>query len=142
MHRLMLLAGLALVAACSPQVPDPAQSTPAASAPADAAAPLNALVEEYFEETLKLDPVGATFIGDNRYNDRLANSIGPEHRAAASALNHQYLAALREIDPASLDGEALLTWQMAVWSLETELAGERFPSHLLPINQFFSMPAL
>ena len=36
---------------------------------------------------LQLNPLLATFIGDSRYNDRLPNSIGPEHRARVRALS-------------------------------------------------------
>ncbi|HEY5612967.1 MAG TPA: DUF885 domain-containing protein, partial [Lysobacter sp.] len=32
---------------------------------------LNALYDQYWEEVLKLNPVQATFQGDNRYNDQL-----------------------------------------------------------------------
>ena len=49
-----------------------------------ASARLASLVEAYFEENLELNPVSATFIGDSRYNDRLGNSIGPEHRCPVS----------------------------------------------------------
>ena len=33
----------------------------------------------------------ATFNGDHRFNDRLANSIGPEHRTASAALEREFL---------------------------------------------------
>jgi len=144
MNKLMLLPALLALSACGPkpaEKPSGPASGPAESA-VEAPARLESLVEEYFEESLKLDPIGATFIGDNRYNDKLANSIGPEHRAQEKALAVKYLGLLDELDPGSLAGEDLITWQVARWSLQTELAGERFPSHLLPINQFYSLPSL
>ena len=39
-------------------------------------------------------------IGDDRYNDRIANSIGKEHIAKSLELDKQYLAKLLEIDRA------------------------------------------
>ena len=47
---------------------------------------LDALFEEHFERGLEMNPIRATFIGDNRYNDRLANTNSPEYRAAAKAM--------------------------------------------------------
>ena len=58
----------------------PAEQQVAAPA-AEAGQRLNAMFERYFEEYLELDPLFATQIGDNRYNDRLPNYIGPEYRA-------------------------------------------------------------
>ncbi len=46
---------------------------------------LDALFEQYFEDTLQLNPLLATFIGDHRYDDQLPNSIGPEYLAASRA---------------------------------------------------------
>ena len=45
---------------------------------------LHALYERYFEDSLRLNPLLATFIGDHRYDDRLPNSIGPDYRAAGA----------------------------------------------------------
>jgi len=144
MNRTLLLAALLAVSACAPGTTEEAGDSSAGHVQAADApsAELESLVEEYFEETLKLNPISATFIGDNRYNDRLANDIGPEHRAQEKALAVKYLGLLEKMDPASLAGEDLITWQLARWSLETELAGERFPRHLLPMNQFYSLPTL
>ena len=108
----------------------------------DPSAALATLVEGYFEDNLELNPLGATFIGDNRYNDRLANSIGPEHRAAQKALEERYLAAARGIDTAQLNESDLITRQMFIRAREQQLAGMEYPAHLLPISQIFSMPSL
>ena len=76
-----------------------AATAAAATAGADLAATvgerLDALFEAYFEESLRMNPLLATFIGDDRYDDRLPNSIGPEHLAATRAFNERYLAAIR-----------------------------------------------
>jgi len=107
-----------------------------------AAERLLTLVDQYFEENLELNPVTATFIGDHRYDDRLANSIGPEHRAADLAMERRYLAALGEIDPAELEGQNLLTYEGFRLGREEAIQGYEFPGHLLPVNQMFSIPSL
>src|SRR5579872_4419646 len=64
---------------------------------------LNAIVEDYFERLLELDPLTATEIGDHRFDDRLPNSLGEAWLADSLALEQDALARLREIDPAKLD---------------------------------------
>jgi uncharacterized protein (DUF885 family) len=103
---------------------------------------LTELVEQYWEDYLALNPLSATFIGDNRYNDRLANDIGPEYLAAARALDQKYLERLVGIDPAALSGQARLTYDIFKLDRELAIEGSRFPAELLPINQSFSLPSL
>ena len=38
---------------------------------------LHRVFDDYFEARLLLNPVFATYIGDNRYNDRYVNDISP-----------------------------------------------------------------
>ncbi len=101
---------------------------------------LNRLFESYFEDNLELNPVGATFIGDHRYNDRFANSIGPEHRAAEAAMTREYLDRLHGIDRDLLDGQDLLSYDIFERNRLREIETERFPFHLMPLNQFYSTP--
>lgn len=104
----------------------------------ETAAMFDALLEEHFEKNLALHPIDATEIGDYRYNDQYANSIGPEHRSRQHELNSDYLARLATIARDELSTEQQLSFDMFRLRLETALAGERFPSHLVPVNQFYS----
>jgi uncharacterized protein (DUF885 family) len=115
--------------------PARAPSAARASQDTDPGAQLNELVEAYFEELLELNPLLATFIGDGRYNDKLPNSLGPEHRALVLATNQRYLAAARAIDATRLSGSDLITHEIFVRELDRSVQGERFPDHLLPVNQ-------
>ncbi|MEX2494877.1 MAG: DUF885 domain-containing protein, partial [Woeseia sp.] len=105
----------------------------------EASAELNALVEEYFERDLEFNPLLATSIGDDRYNDRLANSIGPGYREAYEAFNRDYLDRVLAIEAALLQGQDRLTYDTFRYSREMELKDMKFPSHLQPINQFYSI---
>ena len=78
------------------------RATAKATPQPDAARQLNRLFEDYFERSLQLNPLQATFIGDHRYDDRLTNDISPAHIAAALAVDRQYLDAVLEFDPKSL----------------------------------------
>lgn len=101
-------------------------------------AELRFLVEEYFEASLELNPLQATFLGDRRYNDRLANYLGAEHRAASEALTREYLQRIEAINPEQLGREDRLTFEIFRLNLENNLEIGEFPEHLLAINQFYS----
>ena len=68
---LVIAAGLTACASAPPATPDAA---------------LESLVEEYFEKQLELSPMGATAIGDSRYDDRLDESTNPGFREASLAV--------------------------------------------------------
>lgn len=98
------------------------------------------LAEDYFEEHLALNPLLATYLGDDRYNDRLTNDISPQHRAAVRALEERYLAAAQAIDPAAMDEADRLNWEMFTIGRRETLARLDFPGHLLPLDQMYSVP--
>jgi len=115
--------------------PAAAEDATASAANVDAGRQLNQLLDAYFEDYLKLNPVLATFIGDDRYNDSFPNSIGPEYRAAEHALNQRYLDAVKAIDPAALSQADRISYDIFLRERARALEAERFPSYLLPINQ-------
>jgi uncharacterized protein (DUF885 family) len=139
MRMLLLLGVAALLSACCRSI-SPSVATQAGAASADER--LTQLVEAHFEETLVLNPVRATMIGDNRYNDRFTNTLSDEHRSRRRALYERSLEAARTLDASALSPEQRLTHTLFVQQLEEELAEERFPEHLLPLNQFRSTPSL
>jgi uncharacterized protein (DUF885 family) len=139
--RVLQLTGvwlLAALAACSKDAaPDAAG---AGSQPAGQR--LTQLVEDYWERFLFLNPINATFIGDNRYNDRIEISIGPQYLADSLALEREYLQKLESIDASQLTGQARLTYDIFKLDRNLAIEGFRFPGELVPINQSFSMPSL
>ena len=122
---------------------EPAPAPVSTTAPADsltAAVRATEIYAAYFEENLKLNPVRATFLGDHRFNDQMPNSLSQEMRDRQLALEQEYLQKISAINPDELDENDRLSRD--VFKLQRELAveGDRFPAHLAPINQFFSMP--
>ncbi len=105
-----------------------------------ASADLHRLFEEYFEAWLVLNPTFATYIGDNRYNDRYVNNIGPAWREAARSLEQDSLDRVNAIDPALLQSQELLSYEIFKVDREIALGNFDFPSYLMPINQFYSAP--
>lgn len=108
----------------------------------DPAARLAALVDAYFEQSLRLSPLTATYIGDERYNERLENTASAAWVAEVAANERRYLELVRAIDPVRLDAASRLTREVFVYERELALEGARFPRHLLPIDQFASLATL
>ena len=134
------LAALFLLPACSRQNDNSASEAPAEANAESASATLATLVEEYFERSLELNPILATSIGDDRYDDRLANWLSPDYIAQSEALDTEFLERLLAIDESVLDEQDLLTYGTFRLSREMSIEGNQFPGHLQPINQFFSIP--
>ena len=134
------LAALFLLPACSGNNDNSANDASTEAVAEGATAALAALVEEYFERNLELNPIIATMIGDDRYDDRLANRLSPEYIAQSEALDNEFLERLLTIDESVLDGQDLLTYGTFRLSREMSLESKQFPGHLQPINQFFSIP--
>ncbi len=137
--------GVVLMALSGCQEPAPSageavEVVPAAERAHLAALELQAIYEEYWEEALQRNPLRATFIGDGRYNDRLPNFLSPEYRAADQAFAERWLKRAQAVDAAELSGRDLISRRVFIADLEGEIEGYRFASHLLPLNQFFSLP--
>jgi len=129
--------------AAAPQVAMAAAAEQQATASAaEAGQRLNAMFERYFEEYLELNPLFATQIGDNRYNDRLPNYLSPEYRAQEREMNERYLAAVQEFDPAQLSGEDRISYEIFLRERMHQRESERFPSYLLPLSQTGGLPTM
>jgi uncharacterized protein (DUF885 family) len=133
-HALLLAFGVSMVsnAATTP--------APAAEAATAESRKLADLVDAYFEEQLKLNPLLATSIGDPRYNDRFEVTISPEWRARDEKVEREFFERIRAIDPTLLTGQDALTYEIFKSAREREIEGFRFPGHLIPVNQFYSVP--
>lgn len=142
------VAGLILcvvLSACGRTPPgDPGTSTPT-TAPAERASnetarTLRAIVEEYYDAYLALNPLTATAQGDHRFDDRLGDYVSLAWMADSLAIEQQALEALAVIDPARLDGEDRLTYEAFDFGRRLNIEGFRYPSELLPVHQLSAMP--
>ncbi|MDH3615957.1 MAG: DUF885 family protein, partial [Gammaproteobacteria bacterium] len=129
------LAAVLIVAACG----GPQDHAAPEETAIDASAALAALFDDYFERDLELNPLTATFIGDYRYNDRLANTFSPQYRAAVTAMDEEFLRRLLAIDREQLDDQDRLSYDLFKLNREQSLEGNQFPFHLLPVNQFYAL---
>lgn len=116
-----------------------------AAAPAQAATTesraqqLNRLYDEYWEETLKLSPLQATFQGDPRYNDQLPNFLTEDYRKQSHDFTVRWLKRIEAVGPAGLSGQDRLSYDIFVKNAKDSLEGEQFPGYLMPMNQFTNL---
>ncbi len=134
-----------VLGACAPTPrPDVSPTMPMAGSETvvDKAAQLDALYEEYWEEYLKMSPVTATYIGDERYNDQLVDSDSAENRAKTHEFNQRWLDRVSAIGDGGLSGQALLSYQIFIRERSDALAGEQFPAWMQPINQMYTSASM
>ncbi|SFV07807.1 DUF885 domain-containing protein [Pseudoduganella namucuonensis] len=125
--------------AAAPSATHAAETAPATSA-AYAKKQLLALADEYYDAIAQYEPVDATQNGDNRFDDRIGMSIAPAVRAKQYAKYHAYSKRLKAIPRARLNRGDRINYDVLAFELKTLLSFERFPEHLLPLNQMDSMP--
>ena len=98
------------------------------------AAALNMLAADYWNWQLHEFPEGATWLGDNRYNDRLSDvSFAAIERRKADIRKFRDRA--RAVDAAGLAGQDALSLELLNWELGLAVDGQKFPSELLAIEQ-------
>jgi len=126
------------LSACSPSS-QPAGGDAASQAPqADKAAQLNQLYADYWEGVLKLNPLQATFQGDNRYNDQLPDFGSAQFRKQSHDFTSEWLARVEKIGDAGLAGQDLLSYRIFIEEQKQSLEGEKFPGWMMPVNQMGS----
>ncbi len=110
----------------------------------DKAAQLDKFYTDFWEASLKLNPVQATYVGDPRYNDQFPNFLSKDYIDQLNAFNEAWLAKARAIGADGLSGQALLSYNIFIQQQQDAIDGERFHDELLPIDQFnnFAMAAV
>lgn len=121
-------------------VPAFAQAPVAGATQQSKAQRLEALYEQYWEESLKLNPLQATFQGDPRYNDQLPDFGSKQFRDEARAFTERWLKTIESVGPDGLSGQDLLSYEIFVRDAKNSLEGERFPGWMMPVNQMGSIP--
>ncbi len=94
----------------------------------------------YDEQQLKLNPLSATFRGDHRYDDQLPNFLGAQWRAKAKKLEEDALKRIQKVDRKALPHSEQTSYDLFVAKRKNALEGFQYPDHLMPINQFYSLP--
>ena len=100
------------------------------------AAQLDQLYADYWEASLALNPLRATFVGDTRYNDQLPDIYSAEYRQKVQQFEQQWLDKLLAIDPAPLDRQQRLSYEIFQRNQQITLEAEQFPDWMLAVNHY------
>src|SRR5439155_19227202 len=108
----------------------------------------NALVDElatrFWEKILELDPIQATILGDDRYDDRLPD-LSPEGRAKEADLSRQVLSEAEAIGGDHLDTEQVITRDMLMLIARNGLEAQERKFYQLAVDHIWgvqTMPVL
>lgn len=99
---------------------------------------INKVFDDYWEERMQLFPLEATANGDNRYNDRLTITISNSFRDSLKHFYEKYLLRLQQADSSKLTADEQVSYSLFRYEMNMGLEGLKYPTHLLPINQFWS----
>ncbi|HSU27432.1 MAG TPA: DUF885 domain-containing protein [Chitinophagaceae bacterium] len=101
---------------------------------------LSDLLTDFFDEGIKLSPVNATSIGDNRYNDKLPAEFTDSYRKWMKDFYNGYLVALGKFKRDDLNDNDKLNYDIFKWRLQTSLEGLSFSDNRIPFTQFGGAP--
>jgi uncharacterized protein (DUF885 family) len=94
----------------------------------------------YSEESLKLFPLNATSIGDNRYNDLLFVDFTNSYRATLKEFYLHYQRELTKFNRGSLNKNDQISYDIFKRDMEMAIEGLAFKDNLTPFNQFTGLP--
>jgi uncharacterized protein (DUF885 family) len=98
-------------------------------------AQLRDALEAEWQYTLRNNPTFATYVGDNRYNDRLGD-YSAEFFAKQVEHDKQQLKLFEAVDTTGFPEDEALNQQLMVRELKEAIAGAQFNNWQMPVNQF------
>lgn len=105
-------------------------------------AELPGLFERYYEESLKLFPIDATFIGDERYNDLLPIEFTDSYRSILRDFYTRYLTEAKKYEHAEKSETVQTSYDVFLYNLNIALEELSFPENYFPFSQFGGLPLL
>ena len=99
----------------------------------DPNAAINEIADRFFEGVLEREPIFATILGDDRFDDRLPD-LGAEGRAEEARVYRALLEEVEPIDPAGLEPEQVITRDMLILVARNQLEAQEKKLYQLGIN--------
>ena len=100
----------------------------------------NQLLKDYNEGKFQLNPINATFAGDNRFNDQFPNTLSNEYQVKNNAFYNTYKTKLNNFNDANLTKSQQMSKAVLAWDCDMALAQNSFKNDLLmPINQMWTV---
>lgn len=101
---------------------------------------LNQLLDNYYEEGLKLFPLAATENGDNRYNDLLPVDFTDSYKDKLKVFLTNYLDSLKQFPRKHLNENDGISYDIAKRELQMDIERLGFHENYIPFNQFYALP--
>lgn len=100
----------------------------------------NQLLKDYNEGKLALNPVNATFTGDNRFNDQFPNTLSDEYRLKTQKFYTNFKEKLAYFKDESLSESQQMSKAVLSWDCDMALEQNSFKNDvLMPINQMWTV---
>ena len=97
------------------------------------------MINDFYEEGLNLNPINATFAGDNRYNYSFPNFLSDEYRIQEKAYYNRYLEKQAQFRDEDLTENEQISKAILNWECNINLEGLNFREDLFPIDQMWSV---
>ncbi|MEM7361010.1 MAG: DUF885 domain-containing protein [Pseudomonadota bacterium] len=140
MHWLTLMAAVMVLSACGDDSSrDHSSDAAGGQLRAETARQFDALLDQYYEDNLKLNPVQATFEGDNRFNHEYFNDLSEDGEQQLADHYAHYQSQLGKFKDRDLNESQRMSKAVLQWELDINQAAMQFDSDLTPIDQMWSM---
>ena len=107
----------------------------------DPNAAVNELADRFFDGVLERNPVFATILGDDRWDDRLPD-LGSDGRAVDAAAFCEVLTKAEAVDPATLEAEQVITRDLLILVARNGLEAQEAKLYQLAINHISGFATL
>lgn len=100
----------------------------------------NNLLEKYYQGGLQINPLSATFAGDNRYDNHFPNTLSESVIKKTTHFYTDYLTKVKAFDTNSLSEDQKMSKEILIWDCEIKLEELSFKKKtLMPIDQMWSV---
>lgn len=96
------------------------------------------VLDNYYEDGLKLNPINATTAGDYRYNDVFTNLLSKEHTVSVKSHYNEYKKKITAFPDENLSKSEQLSKAILLWECDINLNEFNFNADLTPIDQMWS----
>jgi len=107
---------------------------------AQVSAQFDSILNNYYEDGLKLNPISATTSGDMRYNDQFPNMLSSEYEDSLRNYYKKYQERASSISDEDLSETEKMSKEVLLWECDMNLASMEFKKpKYMPIDQMWSV---
>lgn len=133
-HYLAILCMITLLASCK----NDKSSTTETPDSTEKNIEFSSMLNDFYQDGLKLNPLAATSAGDNRYNNLLPNSLSDEFATKVKAYYQNYKTKAESYTNEQLTKTQQLSRDVLIWDCNINLDRFNFNEDLTPINQMWT----